>query len=77
MFDIEKKLSPPSVHEEQLLLQVQRNGLVARLNEKIPRVVHGRMLIYPVSKIPEKLLTETKKVAVKARMEEKSVKEKQ
>lgn len=60
LFDLEEEVSPSTVQKKQLLLQIKRHGLVARFDKKIPRVVHGCVLIHPVAEIPEKLLEEKK-----------------
>lgn len=56
LFDLDEELSPSSIHQQELLLELQRDRVVTRLNEETPRVVHGGMLIHPVAEILEKLL---------------------
>lgn len=56
LFDLDKELSPSSIHQQELLLELQRDRVVTRLNEETPRVVHGGVLIHPVAEILEELL---------------------
>lgn len=56
LFDLEKELPPSAVHQQELLLELQRHGVVTRLDEETPRVVHGGVLIHPVAESLEELL---------------------
>lgn len=56
MFDFDKELSPSPIEQQELLFQVTRDCLVARLNEKIPCVIHVHVLLDPVRKVPEEFL---------------------
>lgn len=56
MFDFNKQLPPPPVEKEQLLLQVSGDGLIARLNQEVPCIVHVQVLLDPVRKVPEEVL---------------------
>lgn len=56
VFDFDKELSPSPVEQKKLLFQVPGDRLVARLDEKIPRVIHVHVLLDPVRKVPEEFL---------------------
>lgn len=56
LFDFDKELSPSSIHQQELLLELQRDRVVTSLNEETPRVVHGGVLIHPMAEILEELL---------------------
>lgn len=56
MFNLEEELSPSTIQNQELLLEFKRHRVVTRLDEKIPRIVHDRMLIHPLAEILEELL---------------------
>lgn len=56
MFDFDKQLSPSAIEKKQLLFQLSRHSLIARLNQEVSSIIHIHVLLNPVWKIPEKLL---------------------
>ena len=60
MFDLDEELPPPPIEQQQLLLQVSRHGLVTRLDQEVPGIVHVRVLLHPVRQVPEEVLRKGK-----------------
>lgn len=56
MLDFNKQLPPSAVEEEQLLLQITRDHLIAGLDEKVAGIIHLHVLLHPVRKISEENL---------------------
>lgn len=56
LFDFEEEISPTSIQNQQLLLKVQGHHVITCFNKKIPCIIHGSVLVYPVAEILKKLL---------------------
>ena len=62
MLDFDEELPPPPVEQQQLLLQVPGHRLITRLDQEVPRIVHVHVLLDPVGKVPEEILTQGRNV---------------